>query len=91
MIGTARPDERETFEVRGHTLQEIKEQVLAQTPTGWSIVSAPVKMHKGSTLLTATATIERQGGFIEVEAEDLGGIRAKLPAGHKLLFVQRAR
>lgn len=46
-------------------------------------------MLKGSTLLKAPATIERRDGLIEIEGDDLAGVRAKLPQGYKLLSVRK--
>lgn len=89
LIGTARPDENQSFDVEGRSLEEITAQIAAKTPVGWEATHAPVAMVKGDTLLKSTTTIERRDGLIEVEGEDLDGVRAKLPAGYRLLSLRR--
>lgn len=89
LIGTCRPDEKKSFDVEGHSLEEITALVAAQTPAGWEATRIPVAMVKGDTLLKATATIERRDGLIEVEAEDIDMLRTKLPDGYKLLSTRR--
>lgn len=89
MIGTARPDEKQTFDVEGHNLEELTERIAEKTPEGWQSTHAPLGMLKGSTLLKAPATIERRDGLIEIEGEDLAAVRANLPDGYKLLSVRK--
>jgi len=48
----------------------------------------PVTMMKGETRLVATATIVRRDGGLELEAETMEALRAKLPAGHVLVSVR---
>lgn len=90
LIGTCRPDEKKSFDVEGHSLEEVTAAVAAQTPAGWEATRIPVAMLKGSTLLKATATIERRDGLIEIEAESMDELHAKLPAGYTLLSMRRA-
>lgn len=90
LIAIARPVESQSFDVQGHSLEEINEAVAAKTPEGWELTSARVALVKGSTLLNSTAVIARRDGLIEIEAANLDGLRAKLPDGYELLFARKA-
>ncbi|MCY1718582.1 hypothetical protein OVA26_16720 [Microbacterium sp. SL62] len=88
LIGSCRPDEKKSFDVEGHSLAEIAQAVARQTPAGWEAAKMPVTMMKGETRLVATATIVRRDGGLELEAETMVALRAKLPAGHVLVSVR---
>ncbi|SDG21154.1 hypothetical protein [Microbacterium sp. 77mftsu3.1] len=87
-IGTIRPDETRTADLTGNSLEEIHAAAVAQLPTGFELVSAPVRMIKGSTALTATATFRRVDGIREVEADTRDGLDTIVPAGWQLLTVR---
>jgi len=87
-IGTIRPDETCTAELTGDSLEEIHAAAIAQLPDGFELAAAPVRMIKGSTALTATATYRRVDGIRDVEAVDRDGLDTIMPAGWQLLAVR---
>lgn len=89
LIGLIRPLESRTFTVQGLELDEVQDLISAQSPAGWETAAAPVAMAKKDTVLTATATIVRRDGLQEIEAEDIGALRALVPDGYQLLSVRR--
>ncbi|WP_336632854.1 MULTISPECIES: hypothetical protein [unclassified Microbacterium] len=88
LTGLIRPHETRTIDVEGHSLADIQAQLDKATPVGWVLTSAPVAMVKGSTLMTATGTIERHDELREIEADTIDALRAKTPPGWKLLSVR---
>jgi len=90
LVGTIRPIQTQVFDVEGNSLDDIAVQVAAKTPVGWECLSMPVKMVKGSTALTATATIARRDEVHAIEADDMPTLRARVPDGYQLLHVRRA-
>ena len=89
-IGTIRPDETRTAELTGNSLEEIHAAAVAQLPDGFELTGAPVRMIKGSTTLTATATYRRIDRVREIDADDRGALFAKVPVGWRLLEVREA-
>ncbi|EZP26866.1 hypothetical protein [Microbacterium oleivorans] len=79
--GTIRPGETRTVDLTGNSLEEIHDAAVAQLPAGFELVSAPVRMIKGSTALTATATFRRVDGIRELEANDRAALFAKVRTG----------
>ncbi len=88
-IGTIRPVETRSVELTGHSLAEIREQAGAATPEGFHLVGAPVRMIKGSTKLTATATFERRDGLRDIEADDRAALDAQVPEGWRLVNLRK--
>ncbi|GLJ79736.1 hypothetical protein [Microbacterium imperiale] len=88
-IGTIRPVETSTIDLTGHSLAEITEQAEAATPPGFRLVSAPVRMIKGSTELTATATFRRYDGSRDIEADDRAALHALVPEGWQLVSIRK--
>lgn len=88
-IGTIRPVETSSIDLTGHSLAEIKEQALAATPAGFRLASTPVKMIKGSTELTATATFRRHDGGRDIEADDREALHALVPEGWQLVSIRK--
>ena len=89
LVGLVRPSETRSFELTGTSLADVKAQALAQTPPGWELASVPVRMEKGTTALTATATIVRRGDAREIEAETMEALRATIPEDWQLVSVRR--
>lgn len=87
-IGTIRPDETCTADLTGNSLEEIHAAAIAQLPDGSELTAAPVKIIKGSTARTATATYRRVDGVRQVEADDRAALFAQVPAGWQLLEVR---
>lgn len=88
--GTIRPDETRTAELTGNSLEEIHAAAIAQQPAGFELVAAPVRMIKGSTALTATATFRRVDSVRQIEAADRTALFAQVPDGWQLLEVRSA-
>lgn len=88
LIGLIRSTETRTVELEGESLQDIREKAAAATPAGWELLSAPVRMRKGSTILDATATIARRDQTREIEADDMPALQAKIPDGTQLVHVR---
>lgn len=88
LIGTIRPRETTTIDVEGHSLAEVQEMLEAQAPAGFDLENVPVKMTGGTTLLTATGTFSRRDGAREIEAANMGALRAQVPKGWILLHVR---
>jgi hypothetical protein len=80
--------ETRTIDLEGHSLAEIEQAARAATPTGWELLSAPVKMIKGSTKLTAVATIARRDQVREIEAPTREQLDALVPDGWQMLSVR---
>lgn len=89
-IGTIRPIESVTVDVKGDGLEEVRELVTVQTPDGWEIESIPVAMSKRETELSAHATIVRRDGVLTIEGIDYADVKAKVPEGFQLLHVMQA-
>lgn len=87
-IGTIAPVETLTVDLEGHSLEEIHARAMSAMPPGFELVSAPVRMVKGSTALTAVATFARTDGRREVEADDREGLRSRVPDGWRLLSIR---
>lgn len=88
LIGLLRPTETRTVELEGESLADVAGKAAAETPAGWELLSAPVRMRKGSTILDATATIARRDQTREIEADDMTALRAKVPDGAQLVHVR---
>lgn len=88
LTGVIRPLESRTMDVEGHSLAEIQEKLNASLPAGWALVSAPVAMVKGSSLMKATGTFQRVDGTREIEADTMTALEAKVPDGWMLLSVR---
>ena len=88
LTGTIRPIEIRTVDVEGHSLEEIRTVLAEQTPAGFELTDAPVRMTKGTTLLTATGTFARRDGTRTIEADDMATLRAKVPEGYQLVTVR---
>ncbi|WP_336642353.1 hypothetical protein [Microbacterium sp. MMO-56] len=88
LTGLIRPHETRTIDVEGHYLADIQAQLDDATPAGWVLTSAPVAMVKGSTLMTATGTIERHDETREIEADTMPALEARVPDGWRLLSVR---
>ena len=86
--GTIRPVETVTIEVEGHSLAEIQEALAKQTPDGFELTDAPVRMAKGTTLISAVGKFARRDGTREIEADDIAALRAKVPEGWQLLTIR---
>ena len=89
LIGSIRPVESREITVEAQSLAEIHEKLAAQTPTGWQLSDAPVRMTKGTTTVTAVATLVRRDGVREVEADDMPALRAQVPEGWQLVHVRK--
>lgn len=85
LIGLIRPVETRAVEVQGASIAELTRTVEAQTPDGWEVTAIPVRMSKGSTVLSSTATIARRDGAREIDADTVDGLWAKVPDGWQLL------
>ncbi len=88
LVGRVRPRETRTLDLEGDSLAEVQAKAQAATPAGWELVSVPVAMTKGTTRLTAVATIARRDGVTEVEADTMDGLLAKVPEGSQLITVR---
>ena len=89
LIGSIRPVESREITVEAQSLAEIHEKLMAQTPAGWQLSDAPVRMTKGNTAVTAVGTIVRRDGGREIEADDMPALRAKVPDGWQLVHVRK--
>lgn len=90
LIAMIRPLETSTAEVIGTTLEDVQTQLDAQRQPGFDLVSAPVRMLKGEAKMAATGTFSRVDGVREIEAEDMAALKAKVPAGWRMLSVRRS-
>jgi hypothetical protein len=88
LIGTIRPVETRTLNVEGHSLAEVRDTLAKQAPEGFELVSCPVRMTKGSTLLTSVGTYRRRDGRRDIEADDRTALWAKVPDGYELLALR---
>jgi hypothetical protein len=89
IIGTIRPIDIQTITVHAATLEEIKALIADQTPPGWELTAAPVRMSKTDNSLSCEATISRRDQVTQFEAEDLDDLRSRLPEGHQILSIIR--
>lgn len=89
LIGSIRPVETRTVDVKGDSLEDVTGQIAAQTPAGFDLVSAPARMPKGGQGIETTATFERRDAPTEIEADDLDALTGKVPDGWQLLSVRR--
>lgn len=87
-IGLIRPVEERTVDLTGNSLEEIRDAAHAQLPAGFELVSAPVRMIKGSTALTSKAVFQRRDGIREIDADDRGALYAKVPDGWQMVSVR---
>lgn len=83
-----RPIEVHEITVEGHDLAEMREKLIAQTPPGFELVSAPVTMKTGAPR-TMVGRFERRDGVEEIEADDMAALEAKVPDGYRMLSVRR--
>lgn len=90
LIGTIRPRETTTVDVQGHSLAEVHDVLEQQTPAGFELTDAPVRMSNGTTLLAAAGTFARRDGARDIEAADMTALRAQVPDGWILLHVRSA-
>lgn len=88
LTGHIRSARTTTIDVEGDSLEAVTAALAAQAPAGFELISAPVRMRKGSTMLDATGTFEECGDIREIEASDLDGLRAQVPDGWRLLSVR---
>ncbi len=88
LIGTIRPRETTTVDVQGHSLAEVHDVLDQQTPAGFQLTDAPVRMSNGTTLLSAAGTFARRDNTHEIEAVDMASLRAQVPTGWVLLNVR---
>lgn len=89
LIGTIRPVEKTSIDLTGTSLEDVHRQAAIACPDGFELVSVPVKMHAGTTDLTATATFHRRDGGREVDADDMPALRGKVPDGWTLTSVRK--
>jgi len=90
LIAVIRPIETRNADLQGNSLDEIHAAAEAQCPAGFELAAAPVRMIKGSTALTATATYQRVAGQREIEADDRAALAMKVPDGWTMLSVRKA-
>lgn len=83
-----RPVETTTIELTGESLEELQQQITANTPPGFHIASAPARMLKGSTSIGTTATYRRVDGAREIEAVDMATLMAQVPEEWMILSVR---
>jgi len=88
MSGRIRPVETREVTVQAPSIDETREQVLAQLPEGWDLTDSAATMPKASTMITLNAKMARRDGAEEIEAEDFAALRAKVPEGWQLLSVR---
>ena len=89
LVGLIRPAETQTLELEGDSLADVQQKARAAAPGGWDLLSVPVRMAKGTTALSATATLARRDAVREIQAEDMAALRAQVPEGWQLLSVRR--
>ncbi|MFF2632917.1 hypothetical protein ACFVR6_08590 [Microbacterium sp. NPDC058021] len=89
LIGSIRPVETREIAVEGDSLAELHKKLTAQTPAGWELAEAPVRMTKGTVAVTAVGKFVRRDGAREIEADDMAALRAKVPAGWQLTNVRQ--
>jgi len=82
-----RPVESHTVEVAGASLDDVYAQISSHAPDGFDLVSAPVRMLKGTAGIQATARFDRRDGVREISADDMGALEAQVPAGWQMLSV----
>jgi len=85
---TIRPRETQSVEVQGPSLEDIQLQLAGKCPPGFELVSAPVAMQKGSSVLTATGTFARRDGLRDIEADTMDQLRELTPEGWQMLSVR---
>lgn len=84
-----RPVETVTVDVVGTTLADVQQQLAEKILPGFDLVKAPVRMLKGEAKMEATGTFTRVDGVREIEADDMGALKAKVPDGWQMLSVRR--
>jgi hypothetical protein len=89
LVAQIRPIEKNAVDVIGETLADVITQLDAHAQPGFDLVSAPVRMLKGEAKMEATGTFSRVDGVREIEADDMGGLEAKVPDGWRMLSVRR--
>lgn len=85
-----RPVETTSASVEAASLEEIQELLESHRPEGFDLISSPVEMIKGASILKSTGTFARRDQVTEIQAEDLDGLHAKVPEGWQLLSVVSA-
>lgn len=89
LVGTIRSTETLQVTVEGDSLEAVRAALTAQAPAGFELVSAPVRMRKGSITLDATGTFARRDAVEEIEVDDMPTLQGKVPDGWQLLSVRR--
>ncbi len=87
LVASIRPAETRTVTVEGENIPELRADLEAQTPAGWDLVDAPVKMKPGG-VRTIEARYQRRDGIEEIEADDMTTLEAKVPDGWQMLSVR---
>lgn len=82
-----RPVETRSVAIEAADLADVQTQLEAQRPDGFDLVSSPVEMIKGAAILKAVGTFARRDQVTEISADDMPGLRAKVPEGWQLLNV----
>lgn len=70
LFASIRPSESRTLDVQGASLEDVYAKLEQQTPAGFDLVSAPVRI-KGAALMEATATFHRREAPTAIEADDM--------------------
>ena len=88
LSGRIRPVETRELTVEAPSIDEARAQVSAQVPEGWVLTDAAATMAKASIMITLHAKLARRDGAHDIEAADLGALRAQVPDGWQLLSVR---
>lgn len=88
LIGTIRPTEPRTVEVKGESLADIQEKLEALRPEGFELVKSTAHPIKGTMMLSSVGTFARRDGAREIEADDRAALDAKVPDGYELLTIR---
>lgn len=81
--------EHVTVEVVGDGLPEIATELERQRPEGFDLVSSPVTMKAGSTVLSAVGTYARRDEVRELHGATRAELLAQVPDGWQLLYTLR--
>lgn len=88
LIGRIRELRTVTVDAEGDSMEEIQRALAAAAPAGFELISAPLRMRKGSITADCTGTFQSRDNVREVEGPDLAAIRERVPQGWQLLSVR---